>query len=499
MISSVLLRAGGLLALAILALVALGQAPSYAANITINTTTDELNSNGNCSLREAITAANTDAAVDACTAGSGADVITVPTGTYALTIVGTGEQNAADGDLDVFTNVTINGAGAASTIIDGEATGERIFSIESNNGPITVVIAGVTMRDAVGTSDGGAIDNSSSNSTVTLNSVVVDNNSGDDGAGIENDGVMTINDSTISNNQADSGDDGGGIRSSGTLTVNRSTITGNTAGSGGGGISNSGELTVNNTTITDNDAGADASGGGILNRGSTSIVNSTIADNSATGGGGGIGSDILETRSLPDSPDLYVSARVGDLVASGSGAFQQLPEVGMVNTIVANNETGGDCDAPVTTGGHNIDSDDTCGLTGTGDQPGIDPLVGALADNGGPTQTMALDAASPAVDTGDDAACLATDQRAIDRPQDGDEDGTAACDIGAFELEIQATPAPTGTPTLAPATEAPAELPETGGRAGDNGTPWAWLIAGALGALAALGSGLWMARRQTGI
>jgi CSLREA domain-containing protein len=88
----------------------------HAAAITVNTTADELSTNGNCSLREAIQAANTDAAVDACTAGSGDDVITLPAGTYTLLLTGAGENANATGDLDILNNLTIDGAGAASTI-----------------------------------------------------------------------------------------------------------------------------------------------------------------------------------------------------------------------------------------------------------------------------------------------------------------------------------------------------------------------------------------------
>ena len=86
-----------------------------AAIITVNTTADELNSDGDCSLREAITAANTDSPVDACPAGIGDDTITLPAGIYTLTIAGTGEDLAATGDLDVIDNLTLTGADAATT------------------------------------------------------------------------------------------------------------------------------------------------------------------------------------------------------------------------------------------------------------------------------------------------------------------------------------------------------------------------------------------------
>jgi len=79
----------------------LAPAAGYAAEIAVTTTADELNADGDCSLREAIQAANTDTAVDACPAGSGADTIVVPAGTYAISIAGTGEDANATGDFDI--------------------------------------------------------------------------------------------------------------------------------------------------------------------------------------------------------------------------------------------------------------------------------------------------------------------------------------------------------------------------------------------------------------
>src|SRR2546425_7082963 len=94
-------------------------APAPAAagtTITVNTTNDELAVDGNCSLREAITAANSDAAVDACSAGNGADTVVVPGGTYNLTIPGGDEYGNATGDLDIRGDVTVQGAGAGTTV-----------------------------------------------------------------------------------------------------------------------------------------------------------------------------------------------------------------------------------------------------------------------------------------------------------------------------------------------------------------------------------------------
>lgn len=102
----------------------------------------------------------------------------------------------------------------------------------------------------------------------------------------------------------------------------------------------------------------------------------------------------------------------------------------LVNTIVTNHTTCDCCWANglMTSGGRNLDSDNTCNLTAAGDQPGVNPVLGALANNGGPTRTHALLSGSPAIDTADSSFCPSIDQRWWKRPS-GD-----GCDIGAYEL-----------------------------------------------------------------
>ena len=97
-------------------MLALGLA-AQAATITVDTTADEINSDGNCSLREAISSANTDTAVSGCTAGSGDDVIILPSATYSIDRPGDGEDANDTGDFDITGNINIAGAGATSTIL----------------------------------------------------------------------------------------------------------------------------------------------------------------------------------------------------------------------------------------------------------------------------------------------------------------------------------------------------------------------------------------------
>jgi len=181
---------------------------------------------------------------------------------------------------------------------------------------------------------------------------------------------------------------GGGIYNQGTLTVQNSSLAGDSADWDGGGIYNQGTLTVQNSTLAGNSA---TGGGGIYNLGTLTVQNSTLAGNSADSSGGGI----------YNWGTLYYA-----------------------NTIIANSPDGGDCyGGTIGTNIRNLVEDGSCSAALSGD-----PLLGALADNGGGTATMPLLPGSPAIDAGDDAGCLATDQRGAPRAD-------LRCDIGAFELQ----------------------------------------------------------------
>jgi large repetitive protein len=241
---------------------------SVSTTLSVNTFIDELNTNGNCSLREAVRAANTNAAVDACLAGSASitDVITLATGTYNLTLGGT-DNTAVTGDLDITGDTRITGAGAASTIISGlniGSPGDRVFHILSG----TVQIEQLTITKGRNVAGAGVYNAG----TLTLNSVTVTNNiatagagGASSGAGIYSTGTLTLNNSMVSNNSATSGYKGislgAGIHNNGgTLTLNSSTVTGNRAVSGiqgtshGGGIytTGGGTTTLNSTTPSGN-------------------------------------------------------------------------------------------------------------------------------------------------------------------------------------------------------------------------------------------------------
>jgi parallel beta-helix repeat protein len=385
--------------------------PSHAATINVTANApDALNgSDGICSLREAITNINN--------AGIGVtygdcvatgfygidDTINIPAGTYTIAIPGAGEDSNATGDYDIQQSVAIIGAGAATTIINGGAL-DRVFDIDTTMvGSWIISISGVTISGGQTNVQGAAIRQNSS--ALNIANCVISGNtaSSNHGGGIyQSSGSLTITNSTISGNAATTGG-AGGIITGGSLTIVNSTISGNTAGLSGGGIYNFGSLTVTNSTISGNTAGL--SGGGIYNFGSSAVTNSTISGNTATLSGGGIYN------------------------AGGTATF--------TNTIVNQSlASKGGCLGAIISGGHNLDILNTCAFTGTGDLINTDPLLGPLADNGGPTQTMILSTASPAIDAGDLIVCAqngagkagGVDQRGVMRPQG------SGCDIGALEL-----------------------------------------------------------------
>ena len=162
----------------------------HASIITVNTTEDELNDDGDCSLREAIIAANTDTAVSGCQAGNGFDVIDLPAGTYTLSLSGSGEDEAATGDLDITERLALDGAGRVTTTIHGNGA-DRVFDIDATG---DVDIHGVTItRGHVNNDVGGGI--LVRNGRVSLvNSRLTDNSIG---GGTYQGGGMTVGGGTV--------------------------------------------------------------------------------------------------------------------------------------------------------------------------------------------------------------------------------------------------------------------------------------------------------------
>jgi CSLREA domain-containing protein len=287
------------------------------------------------------------------------------------------------------------------------------------------------------------------------------------GGGMYSAGTVTVTNSTFDLNSSTGGDagdafgpdcfgahqagGGGGARGgailadAGSLIINTATFANNSANGGNGG--DGGPTNAGTCAQSEHGAGGLAHGGAITNNNSATlnIKHGTISGNSAQAGNSGV------NQSGANRPPRLVAEGTGGGIRIGPGA------VTLENTIIAGNSAanglgdttgaptpGSNVDGAVTSNGHNLlgTATEATGFTGTGDQTGANPMLAALANNGGPTRTMKLLAGSPAIDAGV-AAGSTLDQRGMPRPVDdpgvantGGSDGT---DIGAYESPVLCT------------------------------------------------------------
>ena len=471
---------------------------AMAAMIAVDTDSGGANDPNHCTLRDAITAANADAATGGCPAGAGADTIVLPAkATITLT-----EPDNPDNGLPVVTSaITIEGNGA-SIKRDSDSPEFRIF--EANNGSLefrNITINGGHLSFSYYVDGGGIY---TRNSPVTLtNSTVSGNEASYHGGVFAKDSPLTLTSSTISENggigiygksvelvnstvlrNVDGGVHGesvtlinstvsrngfGGFLSSSGIsaisaTLINSTVSGNYSHYSGGGI-DSRSVTLINSTVSGNSTGI--SGGGIYGK-SVALINSTVSGNSANSKGGGIfttpyveGSIILTlinstisvnsagsggggiyVEFFPASQVLKKRRAKNKLSVASPQAIQPDNSFVLRNTIIANS-IGGDCIinntvdvTPTNTNSLIEDGGTNCGTPLLAG----DPKLGPLRKNGGPTPTHALLADSPAIDAGDDAICDTLPKNA--RGQSTDQRGRpragpragSHCDIGAYEL-----------------------------------------------------------------
>lgn len=509
--------------------------PARAANLAVTDTADEVDASpgdgvcataaGTCTLRAAIQEAN---------ALPGRDTITLQPGAYTLAAAGLDEDAAASGDLDIRADLTIVGAGATATVVDGNRT-DRVFEVFA---PADVSISGLAIQngdpggglagggirnggalaldgvevrgnDRFGVVNGGSLTIANSaisgnpsrgiengrGGTLALTNVTISGNGGGGlssfgpatltdvriigntrFSGIDNNGPLTLTGGTISDNTPGIGGRGGGVSNatSATLTLEAVTVSGNRSSpdGGGGGILNFGTLTLEDVTLSGNSAASDGGGirhggtlvGDSLAGGILTVNNATLSGNSAGGSGGGIAAD------TPSQATLRNATFAGNSAARPGGAISAAPDasVTLTNTIVSDGP-GPNCGGRITSAGHNLDSGTSCGFGATGDLSGADPRLGPLSANGGPTLTHGLPGDSPAIDVGTNGACSIRDQRGVARPRDGNGDGQAVCDIGAYEAE--------GTLGPSQALQAPSELPSPAAAALPDPSPTAssWL------------------------
>jgi CSLREA domain-containing protein len=494
--ASVLVRS---IAAAAIGLLLFAASASATPAIVVTSNADPGNGSA-CTLRDAITAANTDATVGACTAGAGSS---------SISVTATGTIQLASALPTITTDMTITGPGAGSLDVHGQVgtADYPIFDIETGSGFPNVTLEKMTISHG----SRGVFDNTGG--SLTLNNATVSGNSATgtsatqsivSGAGIASNfgASLSINSSTVSGNTATATVTGpGGLpgvfalasggaisQSNGSLSIDQSTISGNATTAHGdqeafaqGMVNNDGgntlitRSTISGNTVTATASEVDGAGdarafGGAIDQtggGSTtlSIDGVTIAGNTAaatasqggsvTASGGGIYAADFGASLATSVTGSTIAGNTVSASGSGSplGANADLngtsSSFSFTNTIIANPVGAANCTqestAAFTSLGYNIDtgSTSTClGATTTGDQTNTNPALGPLQNNGGLTQTMAPGIGSPAVDKGT-AAGDSTDQRGsgfirtFDMNPANADDGT---DVGAVEQSVKATP-----------------------------------------------------------
>lgn len=397
---------------------------------------------GGCSLRAAVQEAN---------ASPGADSIELAADHYVFALPGLGEDAAASGDLDIVGDLEIRGAGVAATTIDASAL-DRVFDLRSGAAPSEVRLQGLTVRNGAALfSHGGSVPTSAGirvgagvqlalADVVLRDNVMTTFNGGaalDIAGCVEGERVRILDngdpanagsarplsggiavrgkeaclhlvDSEISRNR---GDFSGAIhlRDQPIVTIRRSLIAENVARSAGAIlITDAQTVLLENTTISSNRGNP----GAILNDGFArlTLIHCTLTGNRAA----------QSSTSVGGIQDVH-------------GGFGR---TFLSNTIIAGNGPGfitDDCDRAVSVGGGNLIGDSTgCHFAAEpNDQLGVDPGLGPLADHGGFTRTHAVGA--NVIDRAAVVSCTTLDQRAVPRPIDGDGNGNAECDAGAFE------------------------------------------------------------------
>jgi CSLREA domain-containing protein len=488
--------------------------------IVVNTLTDEYDAipDTTCSLREAISAAVSDAPVGGCAGGVPGDStnISLSMGTYLLALPGVDDANAA-GDLDIYESagsaepITITGTHMALTLIDGggidrvldinpyatvilhyvgvtngQSQGDTHFGYGGgiyNEGNLTLQDAGVTSsvagRDTTN-APGGGIFNAGTlsvyDSLFRYNQTLtgVGSNPAGSGGGIYNNNILHMTGTLVSANytgnggstpdSSANGGDGAGIYNNGTMDIYGSMFSYNSTGDSstsvshgghGGAIFNAGTAEIYTSTFFSNVTGdgskyAGGNGGGVSNTGVMIMANSTVAGNltgrGATGptnyGQGGYGGGLYSSGSASIYLSTFVDNRTGTGTPYGNGGGVYLTGTTKLleQSIVANNSAAGtspDCYAYLDNPRYNlIENATNCVFQGSaiGNITGQDPQLSEFRDLGTYMAGYVPLRSSPAIDKVLSSCYSNSDQRGSLRPIDGDQNGSAYCDIGAVEI-----------------------------------------------------------------
>lgn len=450
---------------------------AQASTYIVTKTTDSMDGlcDSDCSLREAVQAANLH---------PGSDTIRLASGRYVLTIAGVDEDENLTGDLDIKGQLNIVGDGIAATIIDGKKT-DRVFDVPAGS---FLKIYLLTITGGATLQAGGGIRNAGTamlrSTRITNNFAELDNDVSTyptdgspacpAGGGIFNSGTLTLESCTVDSNDVANtnegfGGAGGGINNRGTLYLRRSVIQSNGAGFGrslafGGGIFNSGQAFIEQTSLVGNQIGKFGTGTAIDNRGSLELSNSTVSGNA-------MGSRThLEELEIGGAVSNRGAARLsfvtitnntgGGLLNRGTASLSGALIAGNLSVYITISHddpfpfdpkypippspyAGFNCETSNNYTSRNtlIGRDGRCpGQINVDNGTVFTTLLEPLRLGGGVTAThkllrgsVAVDAINPFAEVGADA-CPATDQRGARRPPSDDGRRGGYCDIGAYEL-----------------------------------------------------------------
>jgi CSLREA domain-containing protein len=396
------------------------RAPQYAVTQTADRAGPTCAA-GNCSLREAISAAN-----------ANPGVVVVPSGSYTLSLAGASEDLNATGDLDVRSGYAIYGAGAELTTISAAGLNDRVLHVDpSQTAGHSLILSGLRLSDGNVSGDGGAINNGTNgNEYLALDRVQLRNHR------------ASIN--------------GGALRTASIVEIRASEIDGNDAASNGGALYLQGgadtRTNIVASTFSNNLARGNFAGGGgaiYTTTGSTLIESSTLSGNRSNFAGGGVlattssGGLLIRYSTLANN---IADADATDSSEGGGVRYEGGVSTTLIGNLLADNRTDGaagafnDCSispsaGPFATGSNFVRTVGNCEFNSSGDIVGLDARLGSLRLQGGLTRTHLPAFRSAAID-GQAQTCPTIDQRGVTRPLDGNADGDANCDFGAAESDV---------------------------------------------------------------